>query len=163
MPTLDTQIHSLRFTYTRHTHGTGSGGDTIRYPLNEYTSAQTLSASHYMVLVNAIGGGITVTLPAASAHKGRVYTIKKIDSSANGITIDGNSTETIDGSETILLTLQYSYVTIVCDGTEWFIIGGEYVKIEDILQQIRIELKEANDKLRKIEIHQFLQTKEKVK
>ncbi|GAH36988.1 unnamed protein product, partial [marine sediment metagenome] len=50
--------------------------------------------------------------------------------------IDANSTETIDGEQTIELTLQYAYLAIICDGTEWWIIGGEYVKMEDKLDTL---------------------------
>ena len=108
----------------------------IVFTLEEIDSATTLSALHYLVMVDASGGSITVTLPASASHSKRMYTIKKIDSSGHTVTIDGNGIETIDGELTIALGLQYSYITIVCDGTEWFIIGGEYVKMEDKLDDI---------------------------
>jgi len=114
--------------------------EDIDFTLNEYTSAQTLTADNYLVIVDASSGNITITLPASASHTNRIYTIKKIDSSQHKVTIDANSTETIDGEETIVLNLQYSYVTIICDGTEWWIIGGEYVKMEDILERIEDKL-----------------------
>lgn len=105
--------------------------------VSEYVSSQTLSGSNCLVLVDCSNGSIIITLPASSSHTQRIYTIKKIDSSLNHVTIDANSTEKIDGELTISLTLQYEYVTIVCDGTEWFIIGGEYMKMEDTLEDIK--------------------------
>lgn len=118
--------------------------EDISFTLNEYTSAQTLTADNYLVIVDASSGNIKITLPASASHTNRIYTIKKIDSSGNSVTIDANSAEKIDGEETVVLNLQYAYVTIVCDGDEWFIIGGEYVKIEELLRQIIEQLKQAN-------------------
>jgi len=121
--------------------------EDISFSVREYVSAQTLSADNYIVLVDCSDTSITITLPAASSHKNRVYTLKKIDSSANKVTIDANSTETIDGEETIELKTQYTYVTIVSDGTEWFIIGGEYVKMEDTLGDVLGEQEKVNTNL----------------
>ena len=123
---------------------------TINFAIDEYASAQTLTANNYLVLVNASSGDITVTLPAAASHTNRIYTIKKIDSSEHTVTIDANSNEKIDGEETIDLNLQYQYITIACDGDEWFIIGGEYVKMEDILR----ETKEVQENL--LEVLKFI-------
>jgi hypothetical protein len=80
----------------------------------------TATTADYTILGNAASGSITITLPAAANHTGRVYNIKKIDSSANTITIDANSSETIDGALTRVITTQYSSVTIQCDGTKWW-------------------------------------------
>jgi len=124
--------------------------EDISFTLEEVATSITLTVNHFLVMVDASSGAITITLPASASHANRVYTIKKIDNSGNAITIDANATEKIDGEETIALNLQYSYVTIVCDGTEWFIIGGEYVKMEDLLQQILDELKTETDKLKEI-------------
>ena len=70
---------------------------------------------------DASGGAITVNLPAAATAKNGFYiTIKKTDSSANGVTIDGDGSETIDGDTTKVLTNQYQVITVVSDGSEWF-------------------------------------------
>lgn len=69
------------------------------------------------------GAAFTVTLYAASGNTGRVLTIKKTDSSlTNVITIDGNGTETIDGSLTTTLNTINETVVLVCDGTNWQIL-----------------------------------------
>lgn len=65
----------------------------------------------------------TVTLPPAASNEGRIITIKKVDDTLNPLTIDGNGTETIDGAATQVLSAQYEDITMVCDGTAWFIIG----------------------------------------
>ncbi len=74
------------------------------------------------VLVNANSAPITISLPAASTFTGNLLRLKKIDSSVNAVTIDGFSTETIDGDETKQLTSQYEAITIISDGTAWYIL-----------------------------------------
>lgn len=86
------------------------------------TGNYTATATDYTIICNASGGSFTITLPAAASHTDRVYNIKKIDSSANTITVDGNSSETIDDSTTAILTTQYESITIQSDGSEWWII-----------------------------------------
>lgn len=84
-----------------------------------YTETKAVADSPYTLLsevgylrCNAVGGAMTVNLPAAIG-KGRLVTIKKIDSSANAVTIDGNSSETIDGATTYSLAAQYDVVQMI--------------------------------------------------
>ena len=72
-------------------------------------------------LVNATAGAITVTLPTA-ADNGSYFIIKKIDVTANAVTIDAYSTETIDNSTTLTLNDQYNYVGIVSNGVNWVVV-----------------------------------------
>jgi hypothetical protein len=90
--------------------------------LRTKTSGYTATATDYTILCNASGGAFTITLPAAASHTGRIYYIKKIDSSANTVTVDGNSSETIDDGLTAVLTVQYESITIQSDGSEWWIL-----------------------------------------
>ena len=71
-------------------------------------------------LINATSGAVTVTLPTAVSNAAS-FIIKKTDSSTNKVTIDGYSTETIDGSTTYVLNDQYNYVEIVSNGTNWVV------------------------------------------
>ena len=89
------------------------------------TSATTLDNTHNIVLSNT--GPYTVTLPAAASNTGRVYSIKNIDSDCDDITIDGNSTETIDGLATYVLDSYNNVVRIISDGSNWFIINENTV------------------------------------
>ena len=77
-----------------------------------------------VLLVSAASGAVTVTLPAVGASEGLVMTIKKIDASANAVTIDGAGAETIDGAATKSLASQYKAYTVMSDGTEWRIIAA---------------------------------------
>lgn len=86
------------------------------------TTDITLTASNEVVYCDATSGAITVTLPAAASNSGRRYYIKKIDVSANAVTIDGNGSETIDETTTKVLASQYDSATIHTDGTEWWVL-----------------------------------------
>lgn len=90
--------------------------------ISTVTSNTTLGSTHGTVLCDASSGNITITLPAAVSNESKFYRIKKIDSSSNFITIDGYLAETIDGSTTVVLSSKYDSISIVCNGTEWFII-----------------------------------------
>jgi len=70
------------------------------------------------VLADASGGAVTYTLPLGNTL---VAVIKKIDSSANTVTVLPTS-GTIDGAASKVLFSQYQSVTIVCDGSNYFII-----------------------------------------
>lgn len=86
------------------------------------TSGYTATSADDFISCDATSAGFTITLPAAASNTGKVFYIKKIDSSANAVTIDGNASETIDGAATVTITLQYESLTIVCDGSNWHII-----------------------------------------
>lgn len=97
--------------------------------VNDQTAAITSKSANYIataddrtILMDASGGARTVTLPLAATSNRVVLTIKKIDSSANAVTIDGNGAETIDGAATQVLAAQWDSFTIQCNGTAWFIL-----------------------------------------
>lgn len=92
-------------------------------PPQRVSANTTLSASYNIIEVDATSGARTILLPPAVQHKGRIYSIKKIDSSANAVTVDGNLTETIDGALTWVLNSQYSCIMIVSNGTGWDILN----------------------------------------
>lgn len=74
------------------------------------------------VLYDVSGGSSQVNLPAAASNADAKIVVKKTDSSGNTVTIDGNGAETIDGATTRVLNSQYESITMVCDGSNWFII-----------------------------------------
>ena len=90
----------------------------------ELTSTTTLSTIHNTVLANAVGGQFTINLPAVNSCAGRIYTIKKVDSSDYRVLIDPNDTETIDGKATYVLALQYEFVQVLSNGNYWFIVNN---------------------------------------
>ena len=105
-------------------HSTLHINGSIATALVNKTAAYTLTASDSIVTCDASAGAFTISLPTASGIAGRQYTIKKIDSSANAITIQPYGTETIDGAATYTLSAQWKYVTIVSNGTNWLIVSA---------------------------------------
>jgi hypothetical protein len=102
-----------------------SAGGTTVTTANKTTTA-TLTASDQMVTADASGGAFSITLPASASNDGQVYYIQKTDSTDNVVTIDGNASETIDGTTTIDLDRQYQSVTIISDGTNWITSHGRH-------------------------------------
>ena len=84
-----------------------------------YVKTKAVADSPYTVLsedgyirANAVGGAMTINLPTAYGN-GRMITIKKIDASANTVTIDGSGAETIDGAATKVLTTQWQVIQFI--------------------------------------------------
>lgn len=74
-----------------------------------------------LILVDATSGSVTISLPAAAtAGNGFRISIKKIDSSGNTVTTDANSSETIDGALTSVLSTQYDTDNLISDGSNWY-------------------------------------------
>jgi hypothetical protein len=68
----------------------------------------------------------TITLPTASANTDRTITIRKVDTGAGKIIIDGEGSETIDGLTVYDLNVKFDYVTLLCDGTSWYTIDSKH-------------------------------------
>lgn len=76
-----------------------------------------------VVLADASSGSLTVSLPsAAGANKNRMISVKKTDSTFNTVTISANGSETIDGSGTVVITVQNACVMMISDGSNWYIL-----------------------------------------
>jgi hypothetical protein len=72
------------------------------------------------------GTNIVVQLPTASGRTGRVYVIKKkVSGTVNSVTITGSLGNLIDGAKGLTFTTTYGSRTIVCDGTNWWVIANE--------------------------------------
>lgn len=87
------------------------------YNINTFSSSPvTVTNDYTMLLIDTTSGAITANLPTAVNLQGRYKTFK--NTGTNNLTIDGFSTETIDGSETLVLASN-GYATIMSDGTNW--------------------------------------------
>jgi len=80
----------------------------------------TLNDTHYTFVCDRFDG-MTVTLPTAVGITGRIYIIKNIEEGA--VTVDGDGTETIDGSVNSVSLAQWKYVKVQSTGGAWIIIG----------------------------------------
>lgn len=87
------------------------------------TATDSIGQQAGIILVNATGGAVIATLPAvADVPVGKTYTVKKTNAT-NTVTVEGAGAETIDGAANVVLTAQYDFVSIVSNGTAWFIVA----------------------------------------
>ncbi len=89
------------------------------------TANYTSTVADDVILADAAAGNMVITLEGASGAAGRRKTIKKIDASANTVTIDGNASETIDGALTVVLSTQWAArgIQVNAGGTAWNVIA----------------------------------------
>jgi len=97
------------------------GSTRLAASIATVTSTSTIDSTYGIILVNATSGSITLNLTAvASLQTGKRFIIKRTDSSANTVTVDPSSSETIDDETTQTLN-QYDCLEIFSDGSEWWI------------------------------------------
>lgn len=100
-------------------------GIAYRVKTREISSAYLVVKEDHTLLANATSAAFTVTLPAAGTNTAtRVLAIQKTDSTSNTVTIDGNGSETIDGSTTYVLRNRYQTVFLQAGFGSWHIIGS---------------------------------------
>ncbi|CAN2043753.1 hypothetical protein GMMP1_1190001 [Candidatus Magnetomoraceae bacterium gMMP-1] len=92
--------------------------------------SRTLTPSDQGVVLisSTVSDDVTLTLPQGdSRYAGVLYTIKKTNTSDNKVYISGN----VDGQTMQPIYFQYAYVTVICDGNEWFKVAEYPVSDED--------------------------------
>jgi len=101
-------------------------GIAYKAKVRQVTSATDLVLNtDHTLLGNATSNAITFTLPAAGTNLNtQVVVIRKVDTSANAITIDGQGSETIDGTTTIKLTQPNQTVILQAGFSTWHIVGN---------------------------------------
>lgn len=99
------------------------GANATGGPVNimTYSSSMGVSTSQNVLLMNCAGGAITLTMPVPSSAAGRIWFIKKIDATANALTLIVSGGGTIDGVSSQSTTVQYYAWTIICDGNSYFL------------------------------------------
>lgn len=98
----------------------GSGG--LSWALAGSPTVTATKTVNYTAAINELvvcNGTFTVTLPASASNSGKTIDVKNIGTGT--VTVDGNASETIDGATTYDVTVQYQNVTLVSDGTNWYI------------------------------------------
>ena len=68
-------------------------------------------------------GAVEITIPTAQITSGRRIVVKDAGGLAgtNNITIATEGAETIDGAATAVISGNYNFISIYCDGTNWFL------------------------------------------
>jgi hypothetical protein len=72
-----------------------------------------------VIIADATSASMSIVLPELSKARGRWLYVKKIDASANAVTIGGFDSETIDGAATLTTTTQYDSWTLFAGDSEW--------------------------------------------
>ncbi|KKK80759.1 hypothetical protein LCGC14_2820290 [marine sediment metagenome] len=81
------------------------------------TGDYTATGADSIILVDASGGAVTITLPAITSIGGRKHYIKKTDTSTNKVTV--TSTSNIDGVPNQILDEQYEVLKVKAGTAEW--------------------------------------------
>lgn len=92
------------------------------HTLVETDTDYTLDDDDYVCLANAINGNINISLPSASLAKENTYHIKRINSGDNKVFVVASNNELIDGQSGVEVNTQYATLTVISNGTQWFII-----------------------------------------
>jgi len=100
-------------------NGTWQVGSPIGSPTLRNVTATTTFATPNET-VNCTGNTFTVNLPTAVGIQGTTYTL--VNSGTGVITLQPNGLETINGSLSIDLSIQYISRTVQSDGSNWIII-----------------------------------------
>tara|TARA_R110002012_G_scaffold12735_1_gene56227 strand:- start:18856 stop:19455 length:600 start_codon:yes stop_codon:yes gene_type:complete len=74
-------------------------------------------------LVSTSGADVTVGLPAANTCTNMVLSFKKL-LAANNMILDPDGSETIDGAATKSFSDRWTFVNIISNGTNWFILSS---------------------------------------
>jgi len=80
-------------------------------------SPYTVLSGDYFIHADSSGGAITINLPTLVSSQGRVLVIKR--NGASNVTIDGNASETIEGSTTLVMNIDSDSVSIVAKTGDW--------------------------------------------
>lgn len=114
----DAVANTLEYTSATHTfNGIVNIIGSFSLPYIEVTSTYTITSLDYTV--NCPSGTFTVTLPTAVGISGRIYTVK--NSGIGLITLDGDGSETIDGSATQPISAGNS-LTVQSTNAGWIIL-----------------------------------------
>ena len=89
-------------------------------PVTAATHNEAHTSGIVVILGDTTSNSITVNLPTAVGNTA-IFSVKKTVA-ANTLTVDGLSTETIDGGLTAAWTSIYEAITLVSDGTNWSIV-----------------------------------------
>ncbi|MDJ0342275.1 hypothetical protein QMK19_03615 [Streptomyces sp. H10-C2] len=94
--------------------------DQVSFPVNAVTANYAVTTLDEVVLVDATGGPVTVTLPTAVGRATRC-TVQKTDASANAVTVATTGGQTIKGASTFPLATRWTTVTAIPSGGNWYV------------------------------------------
>jgi len=87
----------------------------------------TLTKDHYIVLVDASSGNVTLSLPDVNTCIGREYKVLKIDGSTNVVLLNAYSGQKINNQTSIGINIPFSGIRIIGRRDGWLVVGGSSV------------------------------------
>lgn len=96
----------------------GLGIGPIVVQSSNFTATPSINPETYWRVTTG-SGGVTATLPAASATAGKYLTFKKIDSGVGALTISGS----IDGQTSYVVPAQFQGVRLFSNGSTYDVVG----------------------------------------
>jgi hypothetical protein len=96
--------------------------DGFLFSTKSISAAYSVGKSDHCLLVTTTSGGVTVTLPAASAVPFKIFIVKKVTTDANAVTI-ATAGGTIDGGATLAFTTSRGMRMVISDGSNYAVIG----------------------------------------
>lgn len=98
----------------------GGGGDKPWATLNDNTAFLAAdSANRYRV--DAAAAPLLITLPNAIGNMGLEFTLKRVNTNGNLVTINTVSGQAIDGALTLVLEMPWMSVSISSDNANWMV------------------------------------------
>lgn len=82
--------------------------------------ATSTTVAHDLVIADSTASVVTCTLPKAKDWQDRVLRVKKVNSNANIVIVHAQSGETIDKVGSATISVQYSTLSLISDGAEWW-------------------------------------------
>jgi hypothetical protein len=99
--------------------GGGGGYTVVSQSTTPYNATQTTGG--IVILCDCTAASITINLPPAVANTA-LFRVKKIDATANTVTIDPSGAQTIDGGATAVITTRYESIDLASDNANWNIL-----------------------------------------
>ena len=100
----------------------GGGGTSYTYSAITSASSPVTAQAWYHYSADASTGAIALNLPALNTFADGDEIRVKLRDASNALTITANGSENIDGSNTYVLDVAYSAITLVAGSTEWEVI-----------------------------------------
>jgi hypothetical protein len=101
-------------------------GDSLSLSARTVDESAVLDARDGVVRADATAGPLVIGLPnAVAGTEGRLYVVKKVDPTANAVTLLPAPGDSIDGAAAQVLASPSSYVQLACDGLgTWMIVAS---------------------------------------
>lgn len=102
---------------------------SVHYATTAKTAAYTAANTDTWIDCATATGAYSITLPTAVGRNGKMFVIKKSDSSVNACTVATTSSQTIDGVTSVALVAQYSTLRVVSNNVNWETVGAAGVAL----------------------------------